>query len=248
MQIDAAGWISNAEGIVYARIPTKRTSLLTSGKPLGTVSHWSADAVDERGHGDALYLARSIAELPPKGTKGASWHALIDRDGALVQSAPFTVGTWHVGRAGVIESRKFDNVNNGTLGFELENAGPLLPVAGEYYGWPFWNHDPKDASRTPNPKLGACPKYKIPLDRVEVLPETRVGTLVFPAGAYERYTDAQEATFQKLVEALVKTYGMGPSAFQYGHAHFVPMTFKQDPGPLWLGQVVPRILRAVFRT
>lgn len=248
MKIGADGWISDPQGVVYAKVPTRRTCKLTTGTPLGTVSHWSADPVDERGHADALYLARSIAELPPAGTKGASWHVLLDRDGALVQSAPFTVGTWHVGRPGVVEGRKLANVNDGTIGVEFENAGILLPIAGEYYGWPFWNHSPKDAARTPDPKLGPCPKYLIPKERVVVLPETAAAGLTFPAGAYEVYTEAQEATFQRLVEALMVAYKLPPSAFLYGHAHFVPMTFKQDPGPLWLGQVVPRMLRAIART
>lgn len=68
----------------------------------------------------------------------------------------------------------------------------------------------------------------------------------FSAGPFEQYTEAQEASAERLVRALVGWLPFAETAFRYGHAHFVPPSFKEDPGPLWLGEVLPRILGRVF--
>lgn len=256
MRIDKDGWlVAEAGDPEIVKIPTERTTtLLTpSGRPVAIVSHWSADPVDERGHGDSVAMAKSIAKRPPPDVAGASWHLLIDRDGACVQSAPFVLGTWHVGKPGTVEGRTLLNVNRGTIGIELENAGRLLQVAGRWYGWPFWNHDPKDPARKPNPKLGPNPKYEIPLERAKTLDPTTVWgrgvdgkPLSFTAGTFEAYTEAQERSFELVARALSAAYGLPDTAFRYGHAHFVPPTYKEDPGPIWLGEVLPRILARIF--
>jgi len=251
----AHGWLELDPGDtqVLIKVPSKRmTALATAtGFPRGVVSHWSADPIDERGHGDSVWLAKSIEERPKPGKPGASWHVIIDRNGTMVQSVSFLQGSWHVGKPGVVEGFQMSNINQGTAGIELENAGPLLPHAGQFYAWPYWKQDPE--TKEPNHSLGPDPRFLIPVARRRELPQTAVWApggkkLVFPAGVWETYTLEQERAFELLVRALVAAYALPETAFRYGHAHFVPLTFKQDPGPVWLGEVLPRILARVFPT
>ena len=41
----------------------------------------------------------------------ASWHVLIAKDGVIYESAPFSIGTWHVGKPGLIAGQRFENIN-----------------------------------------------------------------------------------------------------------------------------------------
>lgn len=252
MKIEAGWLVAEASDPTVLKIPSERTSdmLTVNGWPAGIVAHWSADPVDERGHGDTVWLANSIAKLPPPGTPGASWHLLFDRDGTVAQSVSFLKASWHVGKPGKIAGAAQKNVNRVTNGFEFENAGRLLNVAGRWYGWPYWKSAPGDASRTPNPQYGPDPRFEIPKERTKTFPqvtvETTNGLLTFPAGTFEVYTPEQERSFELVVRALVQAYQLPREAFGYGHANFVPLSFKEDPGPVWFSEVLPRVLKRVF--
>lgn len=202
-------------------VPTRRTSPLQTIKPLALVQHWTASGADDtRGHRDSLALARWIAD--PRSDAKASWHVLIDRDGTVIQSASFTVGTWHVGKGGTVEGHVSENVNLCTIGLELENLGQLHPDGEGLCAWPF-------GARAPHVGGGAA---------------TRLVAADGSATWWHSYTAAQEASFEKLARALVTRFGWKASAFRYGHVDF-DSPRKIDPGPLWL-VVRERVLARVF--
>jgi hypothetical protein len=103
MRLDDEGWLVAEEGDpAVARYPTVRRSPLVVPAPLGIVWHWTAG---RGGPGFAEALARRARTYRRGIDRAASWHVLIAKDGGIHQSAPFTVGTWHVGRPGVIAGR-----------------------------------------------------------------------------------------------------------------------------------------------
>src|SRR5262245_43281835 len=120
MRIDDEGWLVAEDGDpAVTRYPTVRRYALVVPAPLGIVWHWTAG---RGGPGFAEALARRVQTYRRGIDRAASWNVLIAKDGGIHQSAPLTVGTWHVGRPGVIAGRRFENVNRATVGCELENA------------------------------------------------------------------------------------------------------------------------------
>src|ERR1043166_2848419 len=151
MKIDEQGWLVSASGEPAGKqLPTGRSYPLATPAPLGIVWH----TTDERGGpGYAEALARRIQNFRRGVDRPASWHLLIAKDGAIYQSAPFTVGTWHVGVPGVIAGRRFANINHATIGCELENAGRLRRLGDQAYCWPFYVHpEAPGYERRPDPK------------------------------------------------------------------------------------------------
>lgn len=217
MHITAKGWpIGEPGDPVILEIPTERTTSLLSGEPLALVSHWTGgDYAQDRGHLDSIGLARWIEKLPPAGEQGASWNALVDKDGALIVSACFLSGTWHVGKSGVIRGEQHLNVNKHTVGVEYENAGELRLLGSRFYAWPFVDVHGEPAS-----------KYEVAASRA-VAVKTAFGTAYFDA-----FTAAQEATTEALWRALRDRFGWPREAFGYGHVDF-DSPRKQDPGPLF---------------
>lgn len=209
-------------------IPTSRTVPLEQGAPVAVVWHWTAgDVDDDTGHADSVSLAKWIA-----GGRGASWHVLIDKNGTLVQSAPFLRGTNHVGQvADVLGVRR--SVNRTCLGIELENAGDLRRIGERLYAWPYFRRNEKGV---PDRALGVDPKLAVSSLRGQ----ERGGV------HYDRYTEAQEKSAELLVRAIAKRFGFERPAFEYGHVTFRPPSGKIDPGPLWMDDVLPRVLGRVF--
>ena len=113
MNVDDHGWLVGAEREpVVTRLPTVRTYALATREPLGAVWH----TTDERGGpGTSEAMARRVQTFRIGVDRLASWHLLVSREGAVYQSAPFTVGTWHVGVGGVIAGRRFPNINHVTV-------------------------------------------------------------------------------------------------------------------------------------
>ncbi|TMQ08641.1 MAG: N-acetylmuramoyl-L-alanine amidase [Deltaproteobacteria bacterium] len=160
----------------------------------------------------------------------ASWHLLIARDGAIYQSAPVTVGTWHVGKPGLIAGRRFANVNHATVGCELENAGRLRRLGDQVYCWPYFVNPSAPAfERRPDPRCA------LPLDRAVA---TR-------AGLFDSFTPAQEASAAVVLRALVTRFGWTRDVCAYGHVEFDPQN-REDPGPVWTLTFLPRVLDRVF--
>jgi N-acetyl-anhydromuramyl-L-alanine amidase AmpD len=217
MHVSIDGWLgANPSDLRVVHIPTQRTCRLDTEMPLAVVWHWSASGVDDqRGDRDSQALARWIAD--PHSDARASWHAIIDRNGTVIQSAPFTVGTWHVGKPGIVQGYRARNVNACTIGIELENLGELQSHPRGLEAWPF------DGSR--------------------VVPASR-GTEC-AGGLFDAYTAEQEAAAEALVRALCDRFAFPRSAFGYGHSTF-DSPRKRDPGPAWMADMLPRILDRVF--
>jgi N-acetyl-anhydromuramyl-L-alanine amidase AmpD len=163
--------------------------------------------------------------------RAASWHVLVAKDGAVFQSAPFTVGTWHVGRPGVIARRRFDNVNRATAGCELENAGRLRKIGDRYFCWPYWSNP-----GAPAHELRADPLCAVEASRAVLVPGQ---------GVFDAFPPEQERSAAKLLAALALRFGWTREVSAFGHRDF-DSPRKEDPGPLWAGSVLPRVLDAVF--
>jgi hypothetical protein len=249
MHIDQKGWLQSEPGDpVVLHVPTERTTKLVGGKPLGLAWHWTADAVNEGGYGDSVALAKSIAKRPAPGEASASWNALVDRTGAIVQSASFLSGTWHVGRPGIVADQHFANVNAATIGIELENAGRLTKVGNDWVGWPFYKAGIVDGQRVRAPRFGVDPRFVVAKTRMVTYPDTTFQHVTWKAGSFDAYTNEQEVSAQAIVTALAAFFGWKADAFRYGHALFVPPSYKEDPGPGWLGAggMLEGILARVF--
>lgn len=230
MIINDEGWLVGApDEPVTKHFPTVRTYPLAVPAPLGLVWH----TTDERGGpGYAEALARRIQGFRKDVDRPASWHLLIARDGAIYQSAPVTVGTWHAGVAGVIAGRRFPNINHATVSCELENAGRLKRLGDAAYCWPYFlNPSAPPNQRRPDPRCA------LPIDRAVV---TR-------SGIFDGFTPAQEASAAVVVRALVDRFGWSREVCSYGHVDFDPQ-HREDPGPVWTHTYLPRVLDRVFGT
>jgi len=228
MRVDDNGWlIGDAADPVVKRYPTVRTYPLTTTTPLGLVWH-TTDGTG--GPGYAEMLAQGARRFRPGVDRPASWHVLIARDGAIYQSASFQVGTWHVGKPGVIAGKKFSNINFGTIGIELENAGRLRRVGDRVYFWPYYVN--------PN-----APSNERRVDPALALPTER--GIVTAAGLFDGFPPAQEGSAAAVVGALVARYRWTREVCSYGHVEFDP-EHREDPGPIWKETVLPRVLNRVF--
>jgi N-acetyl-anhydromuramyl-L-alanine amidase AmpD len=246
MKVDDTGWLeANASGLPpIVRVPSVRTSPLLDKFPHGIVWHWTG------GHSRSTTYAKALADeirtFNRQSDRAASWHVAIAKDGTLIQSVPFNLGSWHVGRPGRIgakpvrsEGGGWDptswvggklvaNVNSVTIGVELVNAGRLEKVGDKFYCWPFWLH-------TDNHGAGPDPKYEIDSARA-----VQTG-----AQWHDDYPQLQREAAQRLLTALVIKYKWTREVCGYGHVMFDPSR-KEDPGPLWLDTYLPALLDGVF--
>ena len=62
----------------------------------------------------------------------ASAHLIIDRDGSVVQLAPFNIVTWHAGRSSYAGRKGY---NNYSIGIEMVNEGHLKKSGSIYRSW-----------------------------------------------------------------------------------------------------------------
>lgn len=224
MRVDEKGWLQR-ESVDPAiqHFPTIRTCRLAPGGPLGLVWHATGGVGGLR---FAEGLARRIQNYRRGVDRPASWHVLIAASGTIFQSAPLTVGTWHVGRPGVVGGTNHPSVNAVTIGVELENAGPLVRVQGGFYAWPHW----LDRERgKPDPR------YRIAAERVAYVDKH----------AYDAFPALQIASARALIRAIAKDKAWGQDAFRHCHADFAAPT-KTDPGPLWTS-LLPDLIEAAFQ-
>ncbi|HTP24121.1 MAG TPA: N-acetylmuramoyl-L-alanine amidase [Anaeromyxobacteraceae bacterium] len=229
MRIDEQGWLVVEDGDPpVKRYPTVKTTPLARPKPLGIVWHWTGG---RGGPGFAEGLARGAQNYRRGIDPPASWSVLVAKSGTLFQSAPFLVGTWHVGMPGVIAGERFENINRATVGCELENAGSLRRIGDRYFCWPFFF----------NP---GAPAQELRPDPHCILEEERVAFAPC-AGAFDAFPPAQVVGATVLLRALVAAYGWSREACSYGHAEFDP-TRREDPGALWKHTHLPRVLDTVF--
>ena len=229
MKIDEEGWLV-AEGSEpkVVRLPTVRTYRLVVPALLGIVWHWTSG---RGGPGFAERLARRVQTYRRGVDRPASWHVLVARDGVIYQSAPLLVGTWHVGRPGVIAGQRLDNINRATVGCELENAGRLRKIGERFYCWPFWTNPSAPVyERRPDPRCA------IDTDRAIV---------VQGRGIFDAFSPEQQASAAAMLTALVARFSWSREVCSYGHRDFDPKR-KEDPGPVWADSVLPQILNQVF--
>jgi len=77
-------------------------------------------------------LNSSVRSLCDPASK-ASAHAVVGREGAIVQLVPFDVIAWHAG-ASTLGART--GLNKFSIGIEIDNAGRLTPTAaGDFVTW-----------------------------------------------------------------------------------------------------------------
>lgn len=245
MHVGADHWlVTDEEGLPeVTRSPSTRTCGIDVG-PLGIVWHWTGGVC--RGPNAHRILADEIRTYEPAKDRAASWHVIIAKDGRMIQSVPLNLGSWHVGRPGrlggkpkmtngawdatLFEGRLFANINRGSVGVELLNAGRLEKVGEKFYTSPYWLHpDDPPEKRVPNPAL-------------EIEAERSVWVA---GGFYDEYPDAQVQAATRLMQALALKYKILREGAQYGHVMFDPKR-KEDPGPLWLEQKLPAVLDRVF--
>jgi hypothetical protein len=228
MKVDDKGWLAAEDGDpAVTRFPTVRTYALATPAPLGIVWHYTAG---RGGPGFSESLARRAQTFRRGVDRPASWHVLVAKDGAVFQSAPFTVGTWHVGKPGVIAGRRFDNINHATVGCELENAGRLRKLGDQVYCWPYFV----------NPE---APEYERRSDPHCAVDASRA--VVTNDGLFDAFTPAQESSATVLLRALAGRYGWTREVSAYGHVQFDPAR-REDPGPIWRQTILPRLLDKVF--
>ena len=76
--------------------------------------------------------AMSSAQLLARADTSVSAHLVIARSGQILQLLPFNVKAWHAGYSS-LEGRQ--NVNNFSIGIELDNAGPLHRRGQGWFTW-----------------------------------------------------------------------------------------------------------------
>lgn len=228
LRVDEEGWLeAQGDSPALKHYPTVRTTPLAVPRPLGVVWHWTAG---RGGPGFGEALARWAQGYRRGIDSPASWHLLIAKDGAVYQSAPFAVGTWHVGRPGIIAGRRFANINAATVGVELENAGRLRRLGDGIYCWPYYT----------NP---LAPEGKRQPDRRYALEAGRA--LATREGLFDAFPPAQVSSAVVVLRALAARYDWTRDVSAYGHVDF-DSPRKEDPGPVWKQAVLPRILDTVF--
>lgn len=110
----------------------------------------------------------------------ASAHILIDKDGSVVQMAPFTKITWHAGRSAWLDRT---SLNNYSIGIEIVNAGRLEKNGSTFRSWFGRTYSEEDVVEA--------------VHRNETEPTF-----------WERYTEEQiDATFT-LCKSLIDTYSI----------------------------------------
>lgn len=245
MQVAEDHWLKQtASGLpALTKAPSVRTNMLDAGAPAGIVWHWTGGIC--RGPNVPTILANEIRTYDKLKDRAASWHVAIGKDGQIVQSVAFNSGSWHVGRPGRIGGKPVKtpagtwdpmlwpgtlhaNINRATTGVELCNSGRLEKVGEKFYCWPFWL-DPDKPAAGPDPKL-----------------EIEASRAVAHDGKFwDVFPEAQEMAATRLMQALVLKYKLPREVVQYGHVMFDPSR-KEDPGPVWLEVVLPRIIDRVF--
>jgi N-acetylmuramoyl-L-alanine amidase len=129
----------------------------------------------------------------------ASAHLLIGRKGNIVQLAPFNKATWHAGRS---RWRNYENLNNHSIGIELDNAGWLNRSMGSYYSW-FGKEYPREQVYLYNGKEKRVRKF------------------------WHSYSGIQLETTHKVIAALSAAYSIQAIL---RHSDVSPRR-KPDPGP-----------------
>jgi len=187
MKINNKHWLDDYEPLETLKCP-KNKEKFTEGQPDTIIIHYTASSSAE---GSAKYLVRDDIK--------ASAHLVIGRDGKIFQMVPFDTMSWH---AGVSSFGDREGFNKYSIGIELDNAGVLEPVGGDYMAW-----------------FGK----KYILDEVIEAQHKNEGG----KRHWHIYTEKQLAVCQEVCQILIEKYGVRSVL---GHDEISPGR-KQDPGP-----------------
>lgn len=155
---------------------------------------------------------------------GVSTHLVIGRDGRVIQMVPFNQAAYHCGFGSWEGDR---NLNNLTIGIELDNAGRLTNIDGKW------------------------------TKRGHIVPDNRVEEALHwkdrNVRTYERFTDVQLEVALRVARALVNHYGLKDII---GHDE-ISLETRYDPGPLFplakwreilIGQKDPKVKKYITKT
>jgi N-acetyl-anhydromuramyl-L-alanine amidase AmpD len=189
------GWLEG-HGVARDTSPKhSRSPRLERQGPAMAVTHCTSTL-----HGSAPALLKAIRKADGR---EASWHILIDEQGGIVQSIPFTRAAWHAGSASAAKVELgglLVSVNSASVGVELVNAGEVRavervwsvkhqewrPVPRELRAWPFGGSE--KANRGPGP----------------VVPVTQ--TVSVGKRLYHAYTMQQVEAWRRVMRALLEAY------------------------------------------
>jgi N-acetyl-anhydromuramyl-L-alanine amidase AmpD len=224
LEISEAGWL---QGPGVVRVPSVRHYALTSRDshgapaPLGITWHWTG-GVCKPGH--AASLAKRIATLKT-GDREASWHVVISKQGDIYQSVSFEQGSWHCAVGAVPDphrSGRTHRINRSLVGIELENAGRLKLLGGEWRCHPYWKVDKAGQYILKNGLKVFDPALVVAPERAKI---------VEGKGVFDVFPEPQIVAALRLLEALMRTYSLDPVHCRYLHGDFEPR--KEDAGPRW---------------
>jgi N-acetyl-anhydromuramyl-L-alanine amidase AmpD len=171
------GWLEG-EGVTRDTSPKhSRSPRLERQGPALVVTHCTSTL-----HGSAPALLKAIRRADGR---EASWHVLIDEQGGIVQSIPFTRAAWHAGSASAAKVELgglLVSVNSASVGIELVNAGEVRLVGREYRAWPFAG----STTRKPGP----------------IVPVTQ--TVNVGKRLYHAYTVQQVEAWRRVMRALLE--------------------------------------------
>jgi len=155
-------------------------------------------------HNTAGGSALSTFNFLKNNRPGVGYHVLIDRDGTLIQCAPFNKRMGHAGRS---NWKGIEGLNGHSIGISLANYGPLKKMADGNFRSEVGN----------NP----VPSHQVFIaDHPNGIPDRR-------NTAWEVYTGIQIQKLQELIELLVHEY---PIKNIIGHDD-IACGRKIDPGP-----------------
>ncbi len=218
------GWLVADDGDPEVKqFRTNKFGKLAQPTPLGMVWHETGYlGVDME-----EFASRQVPGSPRYSTRQASEHGIICRDGKILQLVSFTAKSWHVGNPGIVAGQHFSNVNDATVGMELESYGRMKKVDGKW-----------------------C--YFVDGKWLGDVPEADVRHAVQDGGYFHDFTADMVASATLVLGALVAEYGWGKDVCLYGHADFADHASREDPGPLWgcqywkHGIYGPQVVAGVF--
>lgn len=214
MRVDATGWL---DGVT--RVPTARTVALVVLRPLAIVWHWT-------GGGDPAALCRRIRRLPPP-----SFATTRERQAASAAGIEPAASSWHllIHRDGTVTQSAPLLSGTWHVGRKGRIDGKLVEINRTTVGIELDNLGELSAAPGGGWTNGT---YTVGDDR----------EVVGVAGhTYDAFPAAQQRAALDVLRAVASSYGMSRAHASFGHCDF-DSPRKFDPGPVWRGVVLPRLL------
>lgn len=223
MRVNDKGWLESEKGDQPLVIsPTVRFTKLAMKRPKALLWHWTATVSEQ-----ADAFVERMKTYDGEKDVAESWHVVIARDGTVYQSVSLLSAAWHVRCSGILGPNYYQNLNKATVSVTLENAGRLRLVEGRFFVHPPWRKKK--------------PKKEVLGEEVaaELVTSTKTGN------HYMTYTEAQVLSAIAVLRAIAKKYDIPRKYCTLGHSNF-EYPKQEDPGPIWMEELLPRVLEAVF--